>query len=217
FRLRSDHPARHAPPGVDQWSWNEPGGVRVAVRTHRDSECAGVCPVDSFRRARHRRKSSGRLSVCRPRSDAGTRRGSMRLTVVGVILTAAVMAAGCAREPAPKVALHQLYTPHFDPPPPSEPALVSLRKWIEQIGTPAKPSERPAMLPNQAGVLWLSLAIVVAVGLDFRNRRNPRNVDLVLMQLAGWLFFNILVFTNHLQNPTVRNVMDWIFVAIVAV
>jgi len=128
-----------------------------------------------------------------------------------------VWAGGCAVEPHDKVALHDLYTPHFEPPPAPEPALVSLRKWYEQVRTPRKPDERSMLLPNQAGVLWLSLAIVVLVGFDFRNLRNPRNVDLLLMQLAGWLFFDILGFLDHLQNPTVRNVMDWVFSAIVAV
>jgi hypothetical protein len=129
----------------------------------------------------------------------------------------AVSAAGCAIDAHDKVALHQLYTPHFAPPPPPEPAAVSLRKWYEQIHAAPKPDDRSSLLPNQAGVLWLSLAIVILVGFDFRNPWNPHNVDLLMMQLAGWLFFDILGFLDHLQNPTVRNVMDWVFTAIVVV
>src|SRR5207248_520329 len=33
----------------------------------------------------------------------------------------------------------------------------------------------------------------------------------------GWLCFDILGFLDHLQNPTMRNVMDWVFTAIVGV
>jgi hypothetical protein len=129
----------------------------------------------------------------------------------------AVLAVGCAIEPHDKVALHQLYTPHFAPPPPPEPAIVSLRKWFEQVRTPLKPDERSSLLPNQAGALWLSLAIVILVAFDFRNPLNPHNVDLLLMQLVGWLCFDILGFLDHLQNPTIRNVMDWVFTTIVVV
>ena len=136
---------------------------------------------------------------------------------VRLVVLLSACAAGCALEPHEKIALHDLYTPHFAPPPPSEPAFVSLQKWYEQVRMPGKPSERSGLLPNQAGALWLSLAIVVLVGFDFRNLRNPRNVDLLLMQLAGWFFFDILGFLDHLQNPTVRNVMDWVFTGIVAV
>jgi hypothetical protein len=128
-----------------------------------------------------------------------------------------VCSAGCAIEPHEKVALHQLYTPRFAPPPPPELASVSLRKWLDHVRTPLKPDERLSLLPNQAGVLWLSLAIVVIIGFDFRNPLSPHNLDLLLMQLVGWLSFDILGFLDHLQNPTMRNVMDWVFTAIVAV
>jgi hypothetical protein len=134
-----------------------------------------------------------------------------------IVLVLAALAAGCAIEPEPKQALHQLYTPHYAPPPAPEPAAVSLRKFYDQLRAAPKAEDRSSLLPNQAGVLWLSLAIVVLVGFDFRDIRNPRNVDLLLMQIAGWLFFDVLGFLDHLQNPTVRNVMDWVFTAIVAV
>jgi len=133
------------------------------------------------------------------------------------VLAGLVLAAACAREPQQKVALHQLYTPHFQPPPPEEPPLVSLRKWFDEVEARRRTPGPSRLLPSQAGVLWLSLALVVAVGFDFRHPRNPRNVDLLLMQVAGWLFFDIIGYTNRLQNPMVRNVMDWTFIAIVAV
>ena len=60
-------------------------------------------------------------------------------------------------------------------------------------------------------------AFVSLVAFDFRNPLNPHNVDLLLMQLVGWLCFDILGFLDRLQNPTIRNVMDWVFTAIVVV
>ena len=69
-----------------------------------------------------------------------------------VLLVAALAAAaaGCALEPPDKVALRQLYTPRFAPAPPPEPALVSLRKWIGELRTPAKPPDRSAFLPAKS-------------------------------------------------------------------
>ena len=32
--------------------------------------------------------------------------------------------------------------------------------------------------------------------------RDPRNVDLLLLQLIGWLFLDILSFLDHLRDPT---------------
>ena len=86
-----------------------------------------------------------------------------------IVVLLAVCAAGCALEPQGKVALRQLYTPHFAPPPPPEAASVSLRKWYQQIHTAAKPDERSSLLPGQSGVLWLSLALVILVGFDGSN------------------------------------------------
>jgi hypothetical protein len=36
------------------------------------------------------------------------------------------------------------------------------------------------------------------------------------MQAVGWCFYDILSFLDRLQDPTTRNIMDWVFIAIVA-
>jgi hypothetical protein len=80
---------------------------------------------------------------------------------------------------------------------------------------PRSAGERPALLSNQAIVLWLSLGVTLLVAFDFRRLRNPRNLDLLLMQAVGWCFYDILTYLDRLQDPTTRNVMDWVFSAIV--
>ena len=140
------------------------------------------------------------------------------LTAWRALLVAFVLAgcaAGCAVAPADKVALHQLYTPRFAPPPPPEAATVTLRKLYDRLRAPVAPSDRSRLLPDDAGVLWLSLLVVLLVAFDFRNLRNPRNVDLVLLQALGWCFFDILSHLDRLSDATTRNVMDWTFWAIV--
>lgn len=136
----------------------------------------------------------------------------------GVLIVAAIVAAssaGCAVEPNQKTPLTQLYTPTFPPPPPAEPALTSLQKLYAQARTPPPPNFRSPLLPNQSGVLWLALLVALFAGFDFRNLRNPRNLDLLIMQAIGWCFYDILTPLDHLLNPTQRNLMDWTFTAVV--
>jgi hypothetical protein len=45
--------------------------------------------------------------------------------------------------------------------------------------------------PNQGGALWIGLIVLAAVGLDAR-RGSPRNRDLLLVQIVGWLLFGLL-------------------------
>jgi hypothetical protein len=141
-----------------------------------------------------------------------------RPRVAGAVAALVLLAgmAGCAVEEPAKVPLTQLYTPTFPPPPPHEDARVTLRKLYDGMRTPQPPNARSPLMPNQSGVLWLALVVAVAAGFDFRRPRNPRNVDLLLMQAIGWCFYDILIPLDHLSNPTERNVMDWTFTAIVA-
>jgi hypothetical protein len=147
--------------------------------------------------------------VSLPRLAAGSRRALIAAAIV------AACSVACAVEPNDKTPLTQLYTPRFPPPPPTEPAATSLRKLYQQARTSPAPNSRSALLPNQSGVLWLALLVAVFAGFDFRNLRNPRNLDLLIMQAIGWCFYDILTPLDHLSNPTERNLMDWTFTAIV--
>lgn len=139
--------------------------------------------------------------------------------LLGVVM---LSAPGCAREPVRKEALQQLYMPRFAPPPPAEPAGVTLqttlRSWARALPAAIVPGTRAgSWLPNQAAVLWISLAVMLLAGFDVRRPRNPRNLDLLLLQMLGWLFFDILSFLDHLRDPTRYQLMDWVFAAVVGV
>lgn len=127
----------------------------------------------------------------------------------------AIGAAGCAVEPATRTPLKQLYTPHYAPPPPGEPALVSLGKLPARVGASVGTADGWSVFSSQAAVLLLAFAVMLIAAFDFSCLGNPRNVDLLLMQAIGWCFYNILSFLDRLHDPTSRNYMDWIFGAIV--
>ena len=138
-----------------------------------------------------------------------------RLNVVGWAIALLVLIAGCAPGPAEKVPLKGLYTPHYAAPPPDEPDLVSLGKLPDRWGWSDGSVFSSPLLTNQRLVLLTSFAVMLLVAFDFRNLRNPRNFDLLLIQAIGWCFYNILGFLDRLQDPTSRNYMDWVFSAIV--
>jgi hypothetical protein len=135
---------------------------------------------------------------------------ALRGLIVLSLLSLAV--AGCAVEQADRTPLRQLYTPTFAPPPPPEAALTSLAKLPGRLGA----ALRAEGVSSQAIVFGLSFAAVLLIAFDFRNLRNPRNIDLLLMQAIGWSFFNILGFLDRLHDPTSRNYLDWVFSALVA-
>lgn len=122
-------------------------------------------------------------------------------------------AASCAREPQ-KQPLTQLYTPSFRPPPPPEPASATLTALRASLDTPEGQRFVRSLLPDQAGLLWLSLLVAIVVALDVRAPWNPRNVDLVAMLAIGACFFDITRFLRLLDSPTWRNLMDWVFLAV---
>jgi hypothetical protein len=136
-----------------------------------------------------------------------------RLLPVGLLLIGIM--GGCAVDPVPGEPLKQLYTPRFAPPPRPEPPLESLRKVPERLRLMQQAPRKSTFLASQGLILAVSLATMLALAFDFKNRRNPRNVDLLIMQAVGWCFYEILGFLDRLHDPTSRNFMDWIFTAIV--
>jgi hypothetical protein len=132
-----------------------------------------------------------------------------------VLLLLAGAAAGCAEDPAQRVPLRQLYTPRYPPPPPSEPVALSIGKVPGRLRATLTNPERSPLFSFQSVVLIAALGVTLLVAFDFRNLRNPRNVDLLLMQAIGWSFFNILGFLDRLNDPTSRNYLDWVFTIVV--
>jgi hypothetical protein len=143
-------------------------------------------------------------------------KGYASTVLVGCLVTLSICAASCETDRT-RTPLKQLYTPSFGPPPPHEPALVSLRKLpavYAYYNAHQRSGARSQRLPGQVAVLLISLAVMLTAGFDFRTPRNPRNVDLVLSQVVGWCFFDVLGFSEHLDS-TSYNVMDWLFATIV--
>ena len=73
------------------------------------------------------------------------------------------------------------------------------------------------MVPNQAGVLWIALAVMIDRRVRLRAAENARNFELIALLAIGFLLFNVMRFFDLLGDPTYFWVMDLVFTGIVAV
>jgi hypothetical protein len=124
------------------------------------------------------------------------------------------------RAPAPPSAhevLRQVYSPRFAPVPPPAPANEVLGRLKDDLAGPGGTATLRRWLPSQSGTLWIALLILFVVGFDFERPFSSRNIDLVALQLLGFLFFDILSFASRVRDPYSLARVWWTFSAIVAV
>jgi hypothetical protein len=135
------------------------------------------------------------------------------LGVAAVVMTAAV--ADELRSPRPM--LTAVYTPSFAPVPPAESAGTTVAKLWEHLRSPDGLAFVRRALPNEAGVLWLSLLLTLVIAFDFGRSSRARNLDVLSLQIVGFLLFGILGFLDRLRRPEFVHLMDWVFSGIVAI
>src|SRR5919201_764856 len=97
------------------------------------------------------------------------------LALVGVVVaTLGVMTGGELRPLEP---LREVYTPTYRAIPVLPPVRVTISHLWRDLRSASGRSFLQRMLPNQAGVLWLSLIVALLVAFDFDNPATPRNID----------------------------------------
>jgi hypothetical protein len=140
-------------------------------------------------------------------------RGVRLVCVVGVAAALAVIAVTERTAPEP---LREVYTPTYRHVPASPPVGATIAHlWRDLHGSSGQAFLR-RMVPNEAGVLWLSLLVALMVAFDFDRLANPRNVDLLAMQAIGLCLFEIIRFLKLLQDPVYVALMGWVFSALFA-
>lgn len=110
-----------------------------------------------------------------------------------------------------------LHNTIFEPPPPN-PGVgqVLSTVWTDLKGAPGAGFLR-AMLPTQAGVLWIALIVALMVAFDYSRPASARNVVFLALLALGFLLFNIMRFFEFLTDPTYFWVMDLVYRAIMTV
>jgi len=121
--------------------------------------------------------------------------------------------------PVPREAMipRHLENASFNPPPQAPPAGQFVTTLWTDLWSDAGENFWQAMVPNQAGVLWIAVAVMLIVAFDFARPKNARNFELIALLAMGFLLFNIMRFFDLLGDPTYFWVMDLVFTGIVAV
>ena len=116
-----------------------------------------------------------------------------------------------------RMTTRHLENAHFDPPPPAPPAASVVHRVWTDFWSPEGEWTRRALLPTQAGVLWIFTIVALMVAFDYTHPLSARNVELVALMSIGFLLFNVMRFFELLTDPAYFRVMDWVFTGIVMV
>ena len=120
--------------------------------------------------------------------------------------------------PTPREAMitRHLENASFNPPPPAPSTGQFVRTLWNDLWSDAGANFWQAMVPNQAGVLWIAIAVMLVVAFDYARPANARNFELIALLANGFLLFNVMRFFELLGDPTYFRVMDLVFTGIVA-
>ena len=131
-----------------------------------------------------------------------------RVALIAVLVT--FTACGSGRQD--REVLRDVYQPTIGAAPPSEPLTVSIDKLRADLQSPAGRAFIGRAVPEQGGVLWLSLIVILAVAFNFDHLAGRRNIDLLLMFGLGVVFFDVMQFFGVLARPHYWNLLDAVFI-----
>lgn len=94
---------------------------------------------------------------------------------------------------------------------------TGLRAMDEHLRRPAGHEDLYRLVPDQAGVLWLSLIVLLIAGVDYSQPWHPRNFDLLGTQLAAWFLWDVLTLFEQTQAPEFLSYIRTMFTGTVIV
>jgi hypothetical protein len=139
------------------------------------------------------------------------------LIVVPGLFLALVVIAGL-RYQNHVVQLTEVYTPTI-PVVEFAPAGESLRALDGRLKEDARLSIIRQALPDQAGVLWIALLVLLVVGFDYARPWSARNIDLMIVQVIGWSLIgslDLLVTVTRRSDPTYYGLIRLMFTVVTA-
>lgn len=143
------------------------------------------------------------------------------VVVIGVALLAVIAGAVLVGRayPVPREPMipRHLENASFNPPPQAPPAGQFVGTLWSDLWSESGETFWRAMVPNQAGVLWIAVLVMLIVAFDFARPSSSRNAELLALLSIGFLLFNVMRYFDLLGDPTYFRVMDLVFTGIVAV
>ena len=136
-----------------------------------------------------------------------------RALVIGTGLLLALAAVAGMRYQHRIVPLTEVYSPSFAHVEFAS-RVASLRALDARFKADPTLSTIRRFLPDQAGVLWISLLVFLAVGFDYSWPASSRNIDLLLAHAIGWCFIgslDMLVATSRFNDPARHGLIRLVF------
>jgi len=138
---------------------------------------------------------------------------AMSLVVLAIIAATAVWR---GRVSPYRELLREVYSPTFVQVPPKASIGETIAQLTTDLGSPEGRSFLSRLLPDQGGVLWISLVVAIGLAFNFSRPFSSRNVDIVLTLLLGAMFFDIMRFFRIRLTPPYWTLLDAVFTVIVA-
>jgi hypothetical protein len=138
-----------------------------------------------------------------------------RAIVAAALASAALVVLAASRTPPPLEPLREVFAPTFSQVPPRAPASVTLRA-LRLDWSSGGQRLRDDLRSWQAAAVLLSLLVILVIGVDWRHRLAPHNLDLLLMWGIGACLFDSMRFFDVLNRPTYLTLLDWVFTGVVA-
>jgi hypothetical protein len=118
----------------------------------------------------------------------------------GVVLITVLLAGVAVHFSLPPRALPSIFSPTFAPV--EWPSVgVGLRAMDEHFRRPSGHDDLSRLVPDQAGVFWLSFIVVLVAGIDYARPLHPRNFDLLAAQAVAWFLWDVLNLFAQTQVP----------------
>lgn len=117
--------------------------------------------------------------------------------LVAITIGLAVAADHFALPPRP---LTQITSPTF--PPVAWPSTATaLRTMDAHLQRPAGHERLARLIPDQAGVFWLALIVLLVAGIDYARPAHGRNWDLLATQAIAWFLWEVLTLFEETSAP----------------
>jgi hypothetical protein len=139
------------------------------------------------------------------------------LRLVGLVCLLAGATVACGPNERETLNQRQLETPRFEPPPPGPGTAGTIDQIKRDFDGPAGESFLLRLVPSQGATLWLALIVMLVVAFDFSRAWHPRNIELLALLPVGFLLYDCMRFFEFFQDPIYWQVMDWVFIGIMAV
>ena len=134
-----------------------------------------------------------------------------------LVLVVSGVTPGCASAGDSQPTLESVYAPTFPPGPAPASTSDTIRTLTDDWRRGGRASFIGDVTSLQGALVALSLAVTLAVGWQFTRSRSSRNLELLLLFASGLFFFDVMRFFGVLRNPVYLRLLDWVFIAIVAV